>query len=89
MSRQENSRDFAACAGKVGYPTRAVADRAKKHLHRKVLTPRRGGLADPLHAYHCEYCSQYHLGRSSKAGRKVRYKIDPIEKLRRYREAAR
>lgn len=67
--------DTAGCLGKLSYPTRADADRAKRHLHEKRGYLKPGpGRADPaLHTYHCR-CGAFHLGRDRRSGGKDRTK---------------
>lgn len=54
------------CFGKLGYPTRADADRAKRHIIGKRGYVKARG--DVLNVYHCTKCGLHHLGRDKRAG---------------------
>ncbi len=49
----------AGCLGKISYPNRAKAEKARRSIcHRKGGEPGR-----PLQPYHCTKCGSHHLGR--------------------------
>jgi hypothetical protein len=58
------------CLGKIGYPTRAEADRSKGRILGKAEYLRNGDgrTAVGLEVYHCRKCGRFHLGRNKRKG---------------------
>jgi hypothetical protein len=58
------------CLGKIGYPTRAEANDAKKRLFAKAGYVKRGAgrAAVGFQVYHCAKCDRFHLGRNKRVG---------------------
>lgn len=49
-----------ACAGKIGYETKAAAEHVKKRIRRQNRSKGKRAL---LNVYHCR-CGKWHLGRA-------------------------
>lgn len=72
--------DTAGCLGKIAYASRAAAAKAQRSLIRKP------GWGTVVHAYHCDRCGAFHLGRDKRTGRRERIAEDPTIRLARYLE---
>lgn len=83
-----------SCLGKIGYPTKAEAEKVRRHLYEKRGFDRKGDGREVsrMNAYHCKRCGKYHLGRAKRDGLKAQrhtpdhWKTSQKSRAARYRE---
>jgi hypothetical protein len=67
-----HDRGINGCAGKIGYETKADAEKARRYLYEQRDYGKKGGgrEATVMSVYHCPCCAKHHIGRSTRAGLK-------------------
>jgi len=67
------------CSGKIGYASRAVAEKAVKFIRRRWNQRRRPRQGGAMIVYHCEHCGLFHIGRPAGVKKRQYAAAGPFE----------